>query len=206
MDRHNCWFISNHVPLIACSRMFNSNKPWAFCVGRRTSQKPLGLLGEGARVARKTERERRRVCVVYVCWLAQSPWGSNVKLSSAVVSGICSLSLRERERALAVTLGNNCLWRESPGHTAYASVGVCGRDRERRTSGRTVCLFSPLGALRERERKCVCVCVGCGSITWCGGPCAFFHLWAWGKCVGRRMSILGVPKLLRWHYVDLLVN
>lgn len=55
--------------------------------------------------SRETERDRKKreagkgkgMCVVCVCWLAESPWGSTVKLSSVVVSGICSLSLRERE-------------------------------------------------------------------------------------------------------------
>lgn len=50
-----------------------------------------------------------------------------------------------------MTLGNNCLWRESLGCTAYATIGVCERDR---TSGRNVGLFSPQGAWRS-----VCVCV-----------------------------------------------
>ena len=39
--------------------------------------------------------------------LAEASGGCAVKLSSVVVSGICSLSLRE----LPVTLGKNCLWR-----------------------------------------------------------------------------------------------
>lgn len=61
---------------------------------------------------------------------------------------------------LAVTLGNNCLWRESLARTAWASVGVCERDREMGNEWEEcVSIFSP-GCLG----MCVRGRVRCGSI------------------------------------------
>lgn len=88
------------VPLPRWSLVFrclSQTKPLKFFVGSPVSQRPLRLMGCNMWVS---EREGvcgyAGMCAVCVCWLAESPWGSTVKLSSVVVSGICCLSLSER--------------------------------------------------------------------------------------------------------------
>lgn len=61
---------------------------------------------------------------------------------------------------LAVTLGNNCLWRESLARTACVSVGVCRRDREMENEWEECVSIFSLGCLE----MCMSVLVGCGSI------------------------------------------
>lgn len=85
-----------------------------------------------------------------------------------------------------MTLGNNCLWGESLGCTAYATVGVCERDR---TSGRNVGLFSPQGAWRlVCVRVCLLVCMWMGRLwvdhMMCGSMCCVLSL-------GLRLFLVG---------------
>ncbi len=58
---------------------------------------------------------------------------------------------------LAVTLGNNCLWRESLARTACVSIGVCKRDRDGERVGGMCVYFLP--GVSGDVCVCVCVCV-----------------------------------------------
>lgn len=103
-DKAKLVFHLYHLSLqLLAFRCLTQTNPRHFVLGAAYPRGPWGSW------EREREREREASVCCCVCGLAQYPWGSTVKLSSAVVSGICSLSLRERERALAVTLGNNCL-------------------------------------------------------------------------------------------------
>lgn len=205
------WLLVNLYPYcFECQQpcACNSNIPEAYlcvCVWEFGATYPRGPWGPWGSWEKVCQLREGRRCLLFLCPGWQSPlWGSTVKLSSAVVSGICSLSLtRASERwqwLWEISAYVERVWVARLMQGVCVCVNVCECERESMAS-MNVPIFTP---------GCLMIVTHLGSL-WADCMMWVFHLWARGSIyvfssatvVYRpNISVLGVSELLWWGFVE----